>query len=63
MDCPQCGNTVRRRIPNDSSFTLDTMGTLGFCITADYVYVHLYEDVRDSDDTFVSYNSATETIE
>jgi len=60
MDCPNCGNEVIRTISEPSMFTLDTIGTLGFCVLEDTIYIHAYEDIRDEKHDFESFNEASE---
>lgn len=62
MDCPRCGNPVDRIITDNVSFMLDTVGTFGFCVTDDTIYIHMYEDIKDSREEFDSFNPSTEKV-
>jgi hypothetical protein len=61
MNCPKCGNPVKFTISTDESFTIDTMGTLGFCISENTIYVHVYEHTKTDD--FSRFSKVAENVD
>lgn len=61
-ECPVCGNPVSEKIPKGSSFNIDTIGSIHFCVGKNALYLHGRASDIDTSE-FESYSRSRMKIE